>query len=213
MTTVNEVDPEISAIGFVFNALRGLDSASQARVLDYVALKLGVRSISPAQTTAESQKSTPEPAQLEVTVPEDAAHPTERDDDDESLEGISSVAKKWMRRSSLSPTALSKLFSLGIDDIDLVAKAVPGESKKERMHSIFLLEGIAAYLGTGVARFTHEKVKEACLHYDAFDNANFAKHYRDFSTEVSGSKDSGYTLTARGISAATDLIQQMASQK
>ena len=29
------------------------------------------------------------------------------------------------------------LFSLGVDEIDLVAKKVPGDTKKERMHMYF----------------------------------------------------------------------------
>jgi hypothetical protein len=72
-----------------------------------------------------------------------------------------------------------------------------------------LLKGIAAYLSTGVARVSHEQLKEACLHYDAFDPANFATHMKDFAAEASGTKESGYTLTARGLTAATEIIKSI----
>jgi hypothetical protein len=115
------------------------------------------------------------------------------------LGGISSVARKWMARNGLQASELTKVFSLGVDEIDLVAKTVPGKSKRERMRNVFLLRGVAAYLGTGAARFSHEQVKEACLHYDAFDATNFAAHFKSLSNEVSGSRDTGYTLCSRPV--------------
>jgi hypothetical protein len=126
------------------------------------------------------------------------------------LEGISPVAKKWMRRNGLTATQLSNTFSLGVDEIDLVAKTVPGgKSKREKMRSVFLLKGVAAYLGGGVARFTHEQVKETCLHYDAYDLKNFATYLKGMHSEVSGSKETGYQLSARGLSNATELVKQL----
>jgi hypothetical protein len=206
------MDPEIEAINKVYSSLKKLDQDSQQRVLDYVAKKLGVRVGIPPQhlsslgdvRNAEEMVETDSPKREDEKL-QDAKEAEE----DDTLEGISVVARKWMRRNGLTAEHLSQLFSLGIDDIDLVAKTVPGDSKKERMRSVLLLEGVAAYLGSGVPRFKHDKVKEACLHYDAFDNTNFAKYYRDFNADVSGTKDSDYTLTARGISSATELIKEI----
>ena len=125
------------------------------------------------------------------------------------LEGISPVAKKWMKRNGLTVSRISSIFSLGVDEIDLVAKKVPGKSKAQRMHNVFLLKGIASYLGTGSARFTHEQIKEACLHYDAFDAPNYALNLRNISADVSGTKETGFSLTARGLSNATELLKGM----
>ncbi len=108
---------------------------------------------------------------------------------------------------------LSSLFSLGVDEIDLVAKKVPGSNKKDKMLSVFRLKGVAAYLGAGVARFTHEEVKEACVHYDAFDTNNFAAYLKSIASEVSGTKESGYTLTARGLTEATEMIKGLVASK
>src|ERR1700731_4194300 len=90
--------------------------------------------------------------------------------------GISPLARKWMTRNGLGAQSLTSLFSLGADEIDLVARTVPGKSKRERMRSVLLLKVIAAYLSNGAARVTHEQVKEACLHYDAYDSPNHAKY-------------------------------------
>ena len=198
-------DPEFEAIRKVYSTLKDLDEAAQNRVLDYVINKLNLTREAGRASRRESQD-----IREEVPARPPNLQNTERQGDD-ALDGISPVAQKWMRRNSLTAAALSSLFSLGVDEIDLVAKTVPGKNKKERMHSVGLLKGIASYLGSGAARFTHEQIKEACLHYDAYDAANFAAHMKSFSAEVSGSKENGYTLTPRGLTAATDLIKQIMS--
>lgn len=190
-------DPEIAAISIVYDALRPLNAEAQKRVLDYVAGKIGAPTW---QNAAEHNEH-----HSEDQLPERIAAKTEEAETDG--EGISPVALKWMKRSGLTATGLSALFSLGVDEIDLVAKKVPGEGKKERMRSVLLLKGIAAYLSTGAARVTHEQLKEACLHYDAYDGGNFSKHLKSFSAEASGTKESGYTLTARGLTNATEIIK------
>jgi hypothetical protein len=198
-------DPEIEAIGVVHDTLQGLDAAAQQRVLDYVARKLLLRppagAPEPPRYSAEDPSALP--AKAHTALQEGAAS--------DNLEGVSPIAMKWMKRNGLTAAAISKLFSLGGDEIDLVAQTVRGKSKRDRMHSVLLLKGVASYLSTGAARFTHEQVKEACLHYDAYDSTNFARYMRAFAPEVSGSKDSGYTLTARGLAAATDLIKEIAT--
>src|SRR5207248_2479056 len=75
---------------------------------------------------------------------------------DDEFEGISSVAQRWMRRNGLSPKQLSKLFTLGVDEIDLIAKSVPGKTTKQKMRSVALLTGVAAFLGSGAARVNHQ---------------------------------------------------------
>lgn len=141
-----------------------------------------------------------------------AAEPS-TDQSSDDLDGISPIAQKWMRRNGLAVDRLSKFFSLGVDEIDFVAKTVPGKTKKDRMHSVFLLKGIAAYLGSGVARVSHEQIKEACLHYDAWDAGNFAANLKTFTADISGTKEAGYTLTARGLTSATETIKSLLEAK
>ncbi len=193
---------EVEALGIVFTSLKAIDSPAQLRVLRHAAEMLGLTSDVVKATNRpinEHDESHPEDFDATTIItPETSSGDTE---------GISSVALKWMKRSDLSPKRLQSLFSLGIDEIDLVAKAVPGSSKKERMHNVLLLKGIAAYLGTGVARVTFEELKEACLHYDAYDVGNFATSLKSFVGDIGGTKESGFTLTARGLTSATELIR------
>jgi|CXWL01.1.fsa_nt_gi hypothetical protein len=200
------LDPEVAAINAVLTALKDLEPTIQQNVIEYIIRRFNLR-VSGSQEPGDYALPR-EPLATLHSSREPSRAPEERPTED-GLEGVSPVARKWISRVGLSVGDLSKLFSLGIDEIDLVARKVPGNNKKDRMRSVILLKGVAAYLGSGVARVSHEHVKEACLHYDAFDSANFATHLKKFAAEVGGTKESGYTLTARGLSAATDLVKEV----
>lgn len=195
-------DPEIEAIAQVNAALSGLEPGAQQRVIDYVSQKLGLVDVRHSRTDVFTDD---DEVNQSIRSPIDSGQSKASD----ALDDISSVAKKWMKRNGLTSESLSALFSIGGDEIDLVAKKVPGQTKRDRMRSVLLLKGIAAYLASGAARITHEQAKEACLHYDAFDSANFSKYLRGMASEISGANKSGYTLTARGMAAATELIHQV----
>jgi hypothetical protein len=202
-------DPEIIAIGTVFDALRNLEPEAQERVIEYVARKLGIR---PCGTETQGSPQSPERVVDAEGRAAESGGETPVDGED-SLEGISPVARKWITRSGLKCDQLCLLFSLGMEEIDLIAETVPGASKRERMRSVFLLKSAAAYLSSGTARVTHAQIKEACLHYDAFDSPNFAKHLKGMASEVGGSKEAGYTLTARGLTAATAMIKELLNKE
>jgi hypothetical protein len=200
------IDPEIAAMSAVIIALQHLDQAAQQRVINYVITRLKLAVENDDQLHAELRRDRDE----ERTRDEEPSTPATRPKDGpDGLEGINSVAKKWMSRNGLTSEALSKLFSLGIDEIDLIAKKIPGGNKKDRMRSVILLKAVASYLSSGAARVTHEQIKTTCLHYDAFDSSNFAGYLKDMNAEVSGTKEAGYTLSARGLTNATELVKSM----
>jgi hypothetical protein len=202
-----DFDAELDAMRAAYSALKDLEPAAQSRVLDYVLNRLSIAKPE-ALERAGSTFSPRELAQERETTGEQTAETPKATDDE--LDGVSPVGQKWARRNGLSSKQLSALFSLGVDEIDLVARTVPGSSMRERMHSVILLAGAASYLGAGIARVTYEKLTETLRHYNAYDGPNFAKHMKAFSPEVAGTKESGYTLTARGLAAAADLVKQAA---
>lgn len=196
------VDPEFEAMRTVHTALSSLDPDARERVWTYVSQRLGIATNPPIEAPSpEGYDRTPLPR----------SEPEHNNEESGEAEGISPVALKWMRRNGIGAEQLTSIFSLGIDEIDLVADTVPGKSKRERMHNVLRLSAIAAYLASGAARVSHESLKEACLHYDAFDGPNFAKTLKSLGREVSGTKESGYTLTASGVTAATSLVKKMMS--
>jgi hypothetical protein len=195
--TDDDNDPEVEAIGDVVSALRRLPKDAQQRVLRYVANKLGMSVALSEMPVLQSEGSSLRGqgiVQSLTTAP---------------AEGISPAASKWMQRSGFARRDLEEIFSIGMEQIELVATNMPGNSKRARMKNVLLLLGIATYLGTGTPRITDEQLREACQHYDAFDSANFASHLKKFGAEVGGNKENGYTLTSRGLVAATALIKGM----
>src|SRR4051812_677331 len=120
-------DPEIEAITAVYNALKGLQPDAQERVVGYVIKKLNV------SPRAVETRTSGDPLESQLNVPESPA------DMSSEHEGISPMAVKWMRRSGIRAQDLSKCFSVGGDEIELVASSVPGKGKKERMHNVALL--------------------------------------------------------------------------
>ncbi len=212
-------DPELQAMVRVFAALKDLDSDAQNRVLEYVERRLGLNRIAAKHGAEISGTEVPAP---DRTATEEEQRGTTRSsaeadrqgDEEEAdageLEGISPVARKWMRRNGLSAARMSELFSLGIEDIDLVATRVPGESARERMHNVMLLQGIASYLSGGVPRIDSERLREAMRHYDADVGGNFNRDVRLWAAEITGTRAAGdLTLTTRGLNAAKDLIKEM----
>lgn len=209
--TNQKLSQEISAIGTVSKVLSNIDPQAQKRVLDYVAkmFNIGIEvAKSSSKTDFEETTETNDTDKTALPVHEETQSLT-----DDGIEGISPVAQKWMRRNGLQANQLSSIFSLGVDEIDLVAKTIPDKGKRKRMYNVFLLKGVASYLSGGVARFNYAQAKETCQHYDAYDGANFATYLKEFAADISGGKETGYNLTARGLTNATELVKQMTSGK
>ena len=225
-------DAEVDAIRIVFDAMKDLEPESQVRVLDYIATRLKIRvaksnEVNPGERSRTSQNDEGRRVLAEASdteLDDEIAEGQEQDDDDagsqgdgdpngDSLEGINAVAQKWMRRNSLSAEQLSHLFSLGVDDIDLVAPKVPGDSLRQRFKSVLLLQGVASLLSSGAARVDHKKLKEAANHYNADVGTNFAKAMHAVAALVKGNAAAGYTLTTRGLNEAVDIIKKMTPTK
>lgn len=200
-------DPEISAISGVYETLKSLNSDAQLRVLNYVMDKLSLRLATGRARDSEEDITGGEETEAAPKPGPEALRGAEVDA--EETDGISPAGRKWMKRNDLTVDDLSAIFSIGGEEIDLILKKVPGDGKAKKMRSVFLLKGLAAYLASGAARFAHKDVKETLLAYDAFDAANFAKFLRGLSAEISGSKDTGYSLVARGLASATAMVKQI----
>lgn len=202
---LSEVTSEISAIGTVHAALKDLDSAAQIRVLSYVSNILNVSLGGPTSKNTTEDHEDVRPA----SQPSTANAPSEVTLNQGDAEGINSVALRLVKRSGIALQDLEKIFSIGIDDIDLVTPKIPGTSKSDKFHNVLLLKGIAAYLGTGTAKVTHDELKETALHYSAYDSTNASKYLKSFAGDWTGSKAAGYTLSARGLTNGIAVVKSM----
>lgn len=206
-------DAELSAMQKVYSALKSLPSDGQQRVLDYVCKRLSLSTEQFGERAAsryERRKDLAESTEIPPARDSDAIADLDSSDDSD---GINPVAQKWLRRNGLSAKSLETIFSIGGDEIDLISESVPGgSSKKARMKSVALLTSAAAYLASGAARVTDEKLREALRHYDAYDATNFASYLKGLGAEVTGTRENGYTLTPRGMASAATLLKGISKQ-
>src|SRR6266849_5896529 len=207
----NDHDLELNAMAIIYAALKPLDSEAQGRVFDYVRNSFSLKD-NPTFESARKQIVTIDHGAEEGGGGGPQREPGKGDsaaeEAVEGLEGVSPVAQKWMRRNSFSASQISSLFSLGVDEIDLIANSVPGKSKREKFHNVLLLQGIASYLGSGAPRIDDNKLRQAAGHYGADPERNLWNYIKGLAADVSGSSSSGFTLTARGLTSATELIRQ-----
>jgi hypothetical protein len=125
----DEESPEIAAFSAVYSALKDLDQTKQLRVLRYAAEMLGLNfegaKKNESSLTANSiDAAKDEQSERVPSLPSTTSN--------EEVEGINAVALRWIKRSGFEPSKLQNLFSLGIEEIDLVAKSIPGSSKKRK---------------------------------------------------------------------------------
>lgn len=205
-TNANNIEKEIAAITAVHSAMKDLNQDAQVRVLKYVAEMLKISMPTTQQST--SSNTAPKHAAPNTDYAESGGMPHA----EPLLEGVSPIAIKWLARNNLQAKSLTAIFSLGADEIDLITKSIPGKSKRERLQNVAWLKGVAAYLGTGASRFSQESLKETALHYDAYDATNFAAHVKSMTADISGTKDTGYSLTPRGLANATELVKSLAAE-
>jgi hypothetical protein len=196
----------------VYSALKSLPPDGQQRVLDYVCKRLSLSTEQFGERVATRHERRQDMAEsTEISPARDSDAIADLDSGDDS-DGINPVAQKWLRRNGLSAKGLEAIFSIGGDEIDLISESVPGESKKSRMKSVTLLTSAAAYLASGAARVTDEKLREALRHYDAYDGTNFASYLKGLGPEVSGTRENGYTLTPRGLASAAALLKEISKK-
>lgn len=213
--SVDVYDVELIAMSRVLDALKGLDAEVQQSAIDWAVRKFKLKNPFTSQREEESDldRDFSQPGkrvQIDESAPEPEREtkPSAKQQDGE-IEGVNAVAQKWIKRSGFSENQLSKLFTLGVDDIDVVAKKIPGGKKIERLKNVLLLQGVAAFLGSGVARVDWPKLKEAAKHYNADAGGNYASYMKKLAAEATGSVQTGYALTSRGLNDAKELIVQM----
>lgn len=205
----NEDDAELLAMQKVYSALKPLPADGQQRVLKYVSERLNLAVDLPEKRRTREDFREDIPDRSEAPPARDSEAIADMNTGGDS-DGINPVAQKWLRRNGIQTANIESIFSLTGDEIDLISESVPGDSKRARVRSVVLLTSAAAYLASGAARVSDEKLREILRHYDAYDRPNFATHLKDLAAEVSGTKEHGYSLTPRGLAAAAQLLKQMA---
>lgn len=126
--------------------------------------------------------------------------------DDGGLQ-VSSQARVWLNKNGLSDEELENWFDIQQNAVTLLA--LPGHTSKRSQQAIntYLLLGFAAFLASGDTSFSDQDARDRCEHFGCYDATNHSKIYKAFGNKITGTKSSGWKLTAPGMSAAKALLK------
>lgn len=126
---------------------------------------------------------------------------------DDAPSGISPAGSAWLARAKITKEQLEHYLHFDGGKVKVIA--LPGGATKriDQVINAYLMCGFAAYLEAGDAAFTDQDARSLCEHEGCYDPTNHAKYLKEFGNRITGSKSSGWKLTAPGIAAAGALIK------
>lgn len=126
---------------------------------------------------------------------------------DSEISEVHKLAQKWMQKNNIMLEQLEHCFHF--DQGQVIPIALPGSatSKREQTVNAYIAVGLASYLANGEASFSDVQARKFCEQSGCYDIANHITAVKALKNRVTGSKSTGWTLTAPGLSAAADLVK------
>ena len=121
--------------------------------------------------------------------------------------GYSAAADAWIKKHGVGVERLHALFHFAAGKAECIGLPRPDLSNKENTVNAYLLQGVAALLGTGDASFTDDAARRLCNHLGCYDSSNHSKAIKKFGSHITGSPTTGCKLTVPGLAAAAALVK------
>jgi hypothetical protein len=187
VTALGDVAKTMSAIEGLVRILGPLETDERQRVLQGALVVLGER-----------------PVGSGVERPDNSGELAEG--------GLSPRARMWMRQNGLSSAELEQVFHIENGQAEIIVSDIPGKDKREKTRNAYVLTGVANLLSQGAPTFMDEAARALCVSAGCFDRGNHAKAIKDKGNLFSGSKESGWAVTAPGLKHAANLIRGLSQQ-
>jgi hypothetical protein len=129
------------------------------------------------------------------------------DDDDDDNAEFNAKARTWMSRNKVTAEEIAHVFHVDGETVDVIVDTVPGKNQKAQAVNAYMLTGIAEFLKTGESKFTDKVARETCKKLGCFAETNHATHMKKPGNVLSGSKESGWSVTGPGMKTAAELIK------
>ena len=130
---------------------------------------------------------------------------------DEGSKQFAPKVASWLQKSGLDEEILTQVFHIEGESVEIIAGDVPGKSGKEKAINAYLLTGFKNYLETGDGKFDDKSAREVCKALGCYGDTNHATYIKDRGNLIGGSKTLGWTLTAPGMKAVSELIKEIAT--
>lgn len=183
-------NPLAEATTAVIEILTPFDSADRLRVIQAALMLLGENTPIASSNTKEESVSA-------------------LGDDKESPIHIHQAGKAWVKKYRLSHDQLNQVFLIDQNNIQPIALSGLTKKKYEQVGNTYLIQGIAGLLKTGEASFSDDEARKLCGHFGCYDTKHHSESLKDFANKITGSKATGWKLTAPGLAAAADLMKQL----
>lgn len=121
-------------------------------------------------------------------------------------------AKSWLRQTGLTMTQLEQVFNITSDGVTVIASEVPGKNKKEQTHNAYVLQGLSQLLASGDASFDDKSARQLCEDSGCYDANNHSTYMNDKRNVLTGSKKTGWKLTAPGLKHGANLVKQLTKE-
>lgn len=181
--------PDIAAK--IYDLLEPLDAQTRTKVLQGVLGLLG-------DSAVPEGSSTPATAHMVAGL----GHASSR-------HVTGAKAQAWMGKHGLTDELLERVFHF--DGQCEVITAPQGKNKREQTINAYVLIGAQHLLQNDDSKFSDASAVALCKKLGCLDQANHALTRTKFGNRLTGSKDTGYTLTVPGLDQAATLIKTIAS--
>ena len=132
--------------------------------------------------------------------------------EDDGPTGMPVRAKTWANQQQLKSEDIDRVFDFSDQGVAIIAGTVPGKNDKERTHNAYALHGLGRFLATGETGFEDKDARTLCEQLGCYNSANHSAYMSDRGNILTGSKASGWRLTAPGLKHAADLVKQIAKE-
>jgi hypothetical protein len=127
--------------------------------------------------------------------------------------GVPLKVRTWMRTNSITEDQLQHTFHIENGQVELIVAELPGKTGKERTVNAYILAGLTQFLETGEPKFDDKSARAVCKSHGCLDESNHAYNLKGKGNMISGTKESGWTLTGPGLKSGADIVKSTAASR
>ncbi len=126
--------------------------------------------------------------------------------------GVPDAVKPFLTANAITTDILERAFQPTGPGAQLLASAIPGNGKANKLVSLSLLLCVRQALETGAFTCTLKALREMAVHYDCYDSANFSGTLKSNKNYYNPrEKGADLELSGPGRKKAGDIIKSLAS--
>lgn len=183
-----------------------VDKIRKIRTADIVAKVVDI--LTPLQSDDRQRVIRASLTLLEEDMP-DSSSGRSKNGGDSGTASLSPRARGWATQNGLSIDDLQQVFHMENGTVEIITPELPGKSNKEKTYNAYILAGISRLLASDRPNFDDKSARAVCESSGCFDVNNHATYLKNKGNEFTGSKSTGWTLTAPGLKRGAALVREL----